>query len=72
MMLIRIIISLALHVTYLKIIFIFKLSKIAWLFFVTGLETLQILGVEMSTTESNVRSFEAFLKIYLSIITRNT
>jgi hypothetical protein len=33
-------------------------------FFVTGLETLQILGVEMSTdgsTESNVRSFEVFL-----------
>jgi hypothetical protein len=31
--------------------------------FVTGLETLQILGVEISTgdsTESNVRSFEAF------------
>jgi hypothetical protein len=40
-------------------------------FFVTGLETLQVLGVEMSTggsTESNVRSFEAFLTIYLSII----
>jgi hypothetical protein len=39
-------------------------------FFVTGLETLQILGVEMSrggSTESNVRSFEAFLTIYLSI-----
>jgi hypothetical protein len=35
------------------------------------LETLQILGVEMSTggsTESNVRSFESFLTIYLSII----
>jgi hypothetical protein len=31
-------------------------------FFVTGLETLQILGVEMTTgdsTESNVRSFES-------------
>jgi hypothetical protein len=43
--------------------------------FVTGLETLQILGVEISTddsTESNVRSFKAFLTIYLSIITRNT
>jgi hypothetical protein len=43
-------------------------------FFVTVLETLQILGVEMSTggsTESNVGSFEAFLTIYLSIITRN-
>jgi hypothetical protein len=43
-------------------------------FFVTGLETLQILGGEMSTggsTQSNVRSFEAFLTIYLSIITRN-
>jgi hypothetical protein len=41
---------------------------------VTGLETLQIQGVEMSTggsTESNVRSFEAFLTIYLSIIARN-
>jgi hypothetical protein len=37
-------------------------------FFVTRLDTLQILGVEMSTggsTESNVRSFEAFLTIYL-------
>jgi hypothetical protein len=33
-------------------------------------ETFQILGVEMSTggsTELNVRSFEAFLAIYLSI-----
>jgi hypothetical protein len=43
-------------------------------FFVTELETLQILGVEMSTggsTELNVRSFEAFLTVYLSIITRN-
>jgi hypothetical protein len=43
-------------------------------FFVTELKTLQILGVEMSTgdlTESNVRSFEALLTIYLSIITRN-
>jgi hypothetical protein len=42
-------------------------------FFVSGLETLQILGVEMSTgsTESNVRSCEAFLTIYLSIITLN-
>jgi hypothetical protein len=32
-------------------------------FFVTGLETFQILGVEMSTggtIESNVRAFEAF------------
>jgi hypothetical protein len=40
-------------------------------FFVTGFETLQILGVEMSTsgsTESNVRSFEAFLNIFLIII----
>jgi hypothetical protein len=64
--------------------FIFKQSKIAPLcitietvegaFFVTGLETLQVLGVEMfrsGSTESNVRSFEAFLTIYLSIITRN-
>jgi hypothetical protein len=37
-------------------------------FFVTGLETLQILGVEMFTggsTESNVGPFEAFLTIYL-------
>jgi hypothetical protein len=43
-------------------------------FFVTGLETLQILGGEMFTggsTQPNVRSFEAFLTIYLSIITRN-
>jgi hypothetical protein len=42
--------------------------------FVTGVETLQILGVEMSTgglTESNVRSFEAFLTTYeyISLIT---
>jgi hypothetical protein len=37
--------------------------------FFTGLETLQILGVEMSTGESNVRSFEAFITIYISIIT---
>jgi hypothetical protein len=62
----------------------FKQSKIASLcisietvevtFFVTGLETLQILGVEVTTggsTESNVRSFEAFLTICLLIITRN-
>jgi hypothetical protein len=66
------------------IILIFKWSKIAPLcisieavevaFFVTGLETLQVLEVEMSTggsTDSNVRSFEAILTIYLSIITRN-
>jgi hypothetical protein len=64
--------------------YIFKRSKIAPLcisietlevaFFVTGLETVQILGVEMSTggsIESNVRSFEAFFTIYLLIITRN-
>jgi hypothetical protein len=63
---------------------LFKRSKIAPLcisietvevaFFVTGLETVQIQGVEISTggsTESNVRSFKAFLTIYLSIITRN-
>jgi hypothetical protein len=66
--------------------FIFKRAKIARLcisigtievafFFVTGLETLQTLGVEMSTgaggsTESNVTSFVAFLTIYLSIITQ--
>jgi hypothetical protein len=40
-------------------------------FFVTAL---QILAVEVSTggsTDSNVRSFEALLTIYLSIITRN-
>jgi hypothetical protein len=39
-------------------------------FFVTGLETLQILRVEMSTggsTKSNARSIEAILTIYLSI-----
>jgi hypothetical protein len=43
-------------------------------FFVNGLETLQILRGEMFTggsTESNVRSFEAFLTIYLAITTRN-
>jgi hypothetical protein len=40
-------------------------------FFVTRLKTIQVLVVEMFTggsTESNVRSFEAFLTIYLSII----
>jgi hypothetical protein len=40
------------------------------LFFVSGVEMLQVLGVEVSTggsTESNVRSFEAFVTIYLSI-----
>jgi hypothetical protein len=55
--------------------FIFKRSKIAALrfsietvevfFFVTGLETLQILGVEMSTggsTESNVRFIQGHYK----------
>jgi hypothetical protein len=61
--------------------FIFKRSKIAplcisvemidvALFFVSGVEELQILGVDVSTgcsTESNVRSFEAFVTIYLSI-----
>jgi hypothetical protein len=57
------------------------LSKIApietvevFFFFVTGLETLLIPGVEIfigGSTESNVKSFEAFLTIYLSIITRN-
>jgi hypothetical protein len=39
--------------------------------FFNRLDTLQVLGVEMSTggsTESNVRLFEAFLTIYLSII----
>jgi hypothetical protein len=35
--------------------------------FLTGLETFQILGVEMSIGSST----EAFLTIYLSIITRN-
>jgi hypothetical protein len=43
-------------------------------FSVTELETLQVLGVEMSkggSTESNVKSYEVFLTIYLSIITRN-
>jgi hypothetical protein len=67
-----------------KIFVIFKRSIIAPLyisietvkvfFFATEFETLQILGIEMSTggsTESNVRSFEAFFTIYLSIITRN-
>jgi hypothetical protein len=56
--------------------FIFKRSKIAPLcisvetvevvFSVTGLETLQVLGVKIATggsTESNVRSFEAFFPI---------
>jgi hypothetical protein len=59
--------------------YLFKRSKIAPLCIsvetvVTGLETVQIQGVEISTggsTESNVRSFKAFLTIYLSVITRN-
>jgi hypothetical protein len=45
----------------------FEKKTVEGAFFVTGLETLQILGVEMSTggsTESNIT-------IYLSIITRN-
>jgi hypothetical protein len=49
-------------------------KRLKCFFFVTGLETLQIQGVKMSTggsSESNVRSFEAFLTIYLSIITQN-
>jgi hypothetical protein len=39
-------------------------------FFLSGVEVLQVLGVEVATggsTESNVRLFEAFLTIYLSI-----
>jgi hypothetical protein len=48
-------------------------------FFQSGVETLQVLGVEVSTgasTELNVRSLETFVTIYLSItiiisITRN-
>jgi hypothetical protein len=39
-------------------------------FFVIGLETLQIQGVEMSTG-GPTESFEAFLTIYLSQITQN-
>jgi hypothetical protein len=60
--------------------FIIKRSKIAPLgisietvkmaFFVSGVEILQVLGVEVFTggsTESNVRSFQAFVTIYLTI-----
>jgi hypothetical protein len=39
-------------------------------FFVSEVEILQVLGLEVSTgglTESSVRSFEAFVTIYLSI-----
>jgi hypothetical protein len=42
-------------------------------FFLSEVEVLQVLGVEVSgggSNESNVRSFEAFVTIYLSI-TRN-
>jgi hypothetical protein len=41
-----------------------SLEMVEVAFFLTGLKTLQILGVQMSTggsTESNVRSFETFL-----------
>jgi hypothetical protein len=63
-----------------KYYFIIKRSKIAPLvisietvkiaFFVSGVEILQVLGVKVSTggsTESNVRSFQAFVTIYLTI-----
>jgi hypothetical protein len=39
-------------------------------FFLSGVEILQVIGVEVSigdSTESNVTSFEAFVTIYLSI-----
>jgi hypothetical protein len=48
-----------------------KTVKVA--FFLSGVEVLQVIGVEVSiggSTESNVTSFEAFVTIYLSI-TRN-
>jgi hypothetical protein len=50
-----------------------SIEMVEVIFFVTELAILQFLGVVMSTggwTKSNVRSFEAFLTIYLSIITR--
>jgi hypothetical protein len=63
-----------------QITIIFKRSKIAPLcisietvkaaFFLSGVEVFQVLGVEVSrggSTESNVRSFEAFVNIYSSI-----
>jgi hypothetical protein len=63
--------------------FIFKRSKshlsvsstetVKMVFFLSEVEVLQVLGVEVSgggSNESNVRSFEAFVTIYLSI-TRN-
>jgi hypothetical protein len=53
-------------------LFFVSIQTVEVALFVTGVETLQILGVEMSTggsTESNVRSFEAFLTTYLSLIT---
>jgi hypothetical protein len=62
----------------------FKRSKIAPLrisieqvkvaFFLSGVEVLQVLGVKMSrggSIESNVRSFELFVTIYLSITSIN-
>jgi hypothetical protein len=55
--------------TFYKILIYFQAVKV--LFFLSGVEVLQVLGVEVpigGSTESNVRSFEAFAMIYLSII----
>jgi hypothetical protein len=54
--------------------FVYSIETVEVAFFVTGLETLHILGIKMPTngsTGSNIRSFEVFLSIYLSIITPN-
>jgi hypothetical protein len=47
-------------------------KRLKWISFVSGVEIFQVLGVEVSiggSTESNVRLFEAFVTIYLSITT---
>jgi hypothetical protein len=46
-------------------------SRLCVSLYITGLATLQILGVKMATggsTESNVRSFEAFLTTYYYLL----
>jgi hypothetical protein len=45
-------------------------EMVKWHFFLSGVEILRVLGIEVSTngsTKSNVGSFEAFVTIYLSI-----
>jgi hypothetical protein len=52
-----------------QITFIFK--RLKWLFFVTGLETLQILGVEMCPQAARLsqKSFEAYLTHSRPVVT---